>query len=287
MKLANVVRARGHGACSQPGGCSRLATCEAGRGRDAAWWHGDPCATTNACFESGRVPTRPIGRSRSRLAPQFPLRAYAKACEWHAANLPSSRRLSTGPRSSLVSRGDRSPPVHRPSMGTELTTNSAPRARVLRVLPRDSQAPTQAQMRLHRCASWFRGGGRSWHATTRPHAEGDELLPVHRPSMGSKPTTTSAARARVLPKPPSSLRAQAPAQAQMRLRRSARLAVEAAPGTTRHGRTRKATSLLPVTRHSTGLTPTTTSAKQAHVLRFLSLDRASPSACASADAKGS
>ena len=71
--------------------------------------------------------------------------------------------------------------------------------------------------------------------------------------------------------PPPSQRAQAPAQAQMRLRRIACFAVEAAPDTSRHGRLRKATSLLPVTRHSTGPTPTTTSsAKHAHVQRYLS-----------------
>jgi hypothetical protein len=52
-------------------------------------------------------------------------------------------------------------------------------------------------------------------------------------------------------------------------------------GTPRHGRTRKATSLLPVTWHPTGPTPTTTNAKQAHVQRLLSLDRTSPSARAS------
>ena len=152
------LRVCGNGACSQPGSCSRLANCEARRRRDAARWYGDPCATTNACFESGRVPTRPIGRSRSRSAPQLPLRAYAKACEWHVVKLPSGRHRPTSSRPSLVSHGDKSPPAHHPSMGSELTTTSAERARVVRLLPRAprqralNQAPARAQMRLCRCA---------------------------------------------------------------------------------------------------------------------------------------
>ena len=140
--------------------------------------------------------------------------------------------------------------------------------------PRDSERRRAA---LRDTRRWLGVGGRSWHVAPRPRAEEERPLAGAVPSR-HEPTTTSAARrareasSRAAP-PPQRQRAQA------RLRcvtRGAGLVLEAAAGTSHHGRAPKERGLSPAQRLSKAWADHnqrgTARAQQARVLRLLSRD---------------
>ena len=112
----------------------------------------------------------------------------------------------------------------------------AKQARVLRLLPRDSEHRRACTAKAKR--GWLEVGGRSWHVAPRPRAEGEEHLAVTasvgrvRAGHNHRGTTRTRSKLECCVSSPETASAAAPAP---RKPRGAGLKLEAAAGTSHHG----------------------------------------------------
>ena len=156
---------------------------------------------------------------------------------------------------------------------------------MLRLHPRDSERRRAFAARHTRC--WLDVGGRSWHVAPRPRAKRESRLAGARSFYETRADHSQRGTARTRSKleccvsSPETASTVAPAP---REPRGAGLALEAAAGTSHHGRAPKGRGLSPSQRSLAGREPQPARhrahAKQARVLRLLPRDSERRRACA-------